>query len=121
MERLFGTVTSDDGAEFSLVVHLPSPVNGGGWHRGLPCPACGDERYYDSPKHHALAECAACGCVHGQLYLGDSFGVVKPSMTCNPASDARAVPYDLTCLGSGGITRRHGFFDPLTGLITQVG
>jgi hypothetical protein len=31
------------------------------------------------------------------------------------------VYYDLTCLGSTGLTRRHGWYNPVTKLITQVG
>jgi len=95
------------------------------------CPACGDKR---APKHSAFVperltdsarECRACGCVfttEGRaLYKGDSYAIVGATMTSCPEATARQVAYDLTVLGSDGVTRRHGFFDPRTKRITQVG
>lgn len=95
------------------------------------CPACGDKR---APKHSALVperladrarECRACGCIHTPegraIYKGDSYQIVGATMTSCPEATARQVAYDLTVLGSGGVERRHGFFDPRTKRITQVG
>ena len=60
-------------------------------------------------------------------YKGESYSYVKPYMTGGlgwdeiKAADERAVPYDLMVLGSDGRTRRHGWYDPQTKRITQVG
>ena len=66
-------------------------------------------------------ECPHCGTVQGQCYKGDSYKVVLPywdNTNCNPDT---WVGYDLTVLGSDGVTRRHGFFNPETHRITQTG
>ena len=74
-----------------------------------------------------LYRCLACSCLHGEVNKGTSYGYVKPYMTGGlswdeiKAADERAVPYDITVIGSDGLTRRHGWFDPQTKLITQVG
>jgi hypothetical protein len=31
------------------------------------------------------------------------------------------VPFDFTCVGSGGVMIRHGWFDKKTGYMVQVG
>ena len=64
-------------------------------------------------------ECPHCGAVQGECYKGESYGIVKAFFSKEPV--AREVYYDLTVLGSDGIERRHGWFDPATGYITQVG
>lgn len=83
------------------------------------CPACNGSNDIELPG--GLKECAYCGCLHGQTYLGESYRYVKPQMISSREADQRAKPFDITCLGSKGITRRHGFYDPKTKCITQVG
>jgi len=83
------------------------------------CPACNGSD--DEEAETGVYRCRACGCLHGTVYLGESYKYVLPHMTDDPEADKRAIPYDFECLGSEGITRRHGWYDPQTRLITQVG
>lgn len=84
------------------------------------CPACSGKRSVKYPDHSASVRvCKRCGAVYGSMYLGESYGIVKPYFDPNP--EAKSTYFDFTCLGSEGITRRHGWFNPETGLLTQVG
>lgn len=65
--------------------------------------------------------CRKCEAVFGQCYKGDSYGIVLPFMTADKDATERQRYYDFTVLGSDGVTRRHGWFDPQTKLITQIG
>jgi len=69
-------------------------------------------------------ECGYCGAIYGTCYLGQSCGYVKPYFD-NSDYDAQELGtaryFDLTCLGSKGITRRHGWFNPENKMITQEG
>jgi hypothetical protein len=65
--------------------------------------------------------CAKCGAIFGSCYLGDSYGLVSPYMTANIAATERQRYFDFTTLGSKGVGRRHGWFDPETRMMTQVG
>lgn len=80
-----------------------------------PYPACGE-----LSKHIVLkgdvARCESCGCVNGTCYLGDSYTYAIPGLVEGEAHRA----YDLTCLGSAGITRRHGWVDAANRVV-QVG
>ena len=53
--------------------------------------------------------------------LGETYKIVKPHFTTDPTADERARYFDFTYLYSEGIGRRHGWFDPKTGLLTQTG
>ena len=66
-------------------------------------------------------ECPTCGAILGSCYKGDSYGIVKPFMVNVEPPAERVRYYDLRVLGSDGISRRHGFFDTVTGLIVQIG
>lgn len=92
----------------------------GAEHMGEPCPMCGCKW---GRKTHTLRVyyCENCGGVVGTCYLGESYSFVLPyfSKETVPANKTRY--FDLTCLGSEGITRRHGWYCPETKLITQVG
>lgn len=88
---------------------------------GVDCPACSAPAHRPYPGQIGVYVCASCGCVHGNTYLGDSYSIVKPAFETLPDSMVEAKPFDLMCLGSKGIERRHGFFNPATRLITQVG
>lgn len=85
----------------------------------MNCPACSSTQI--STDARQVNTCGACGAIFADnLYLGDSYAIVKPFMSERVDMDD-AVYFDFTCLGSKGLTRRHGWFDPETGLILQVG
>lgn len=95
------------------------------------CPACScrkSKRYEGrgAPAHgDDVRECSRCKAVFtrgdSRIYLGESYGIVTPRFTTDSSADERARYFDLSTLGSDGLGRRHGWFDPQTGLITQVG
>jgi hypothetical protein len=90
----------------------------------VTCPVCSSEKARHDPKHPVQVYiCNGCGCVHGTCYLGESYSVVRnqfhPQAATFPVENERH--YDLTCLGSEGISRRHGKFDPATRFILQTG
>lgn len=86
----------------------------------MNCPGCSGKGVVR--KGTQIYDCKSCGGVFGDCYLGDSYGIVLPRFSADgQVADARAKYFDLTCLGSEGVTRRHGWFDPITKLITQVG
>ena len=97
----------------------------------MKCPACNHtkNRDYRPEKFHGeVRECAGCGAIFTRdsaaIYLGESYLIVSPWFADEKdmeAADKRARYFDLTCLGSQGMTRRHGWFDPETKRITQVG
>lgn len=66
-------------------------------------------------------ECPKCGAIQGECYKGQSYQIVLPFFSKNEVPNDEWVYYDLTVLGADGIERRHGWFDPATRLITQVG
>lgn len=85
----------------------------------MTCPLCNKGATKD--RGHGVFECLNCGTICGQCYLGDSYGHVLPYMAADepPADQLRY--FDLTCLGSEGVTRRHGWYDPATRLVVQAG
>lgn len=89
--------------------------------QGKECPACSGTVHTEK-QAHTVYQCHACSCLWSpSIYLGDSYGLVRPQWSTDPSADSRAIPFDFVCLGSAGITRRHGWFDPQTRLITQTG
>ena len=89
----------------------------------LPCPACSSR---DNLEHSnaALASCGRCGALFTTrpIPAGDSYALVAPRWATDPAADSRARYFDLDVLqGDGTVSRRHGWFDPETRLVTQVG
>ena len=87
----------------------------------MTCPACSSPRSSDHPTIFGVYTCRKCQAVYGRCYLGDSYTIVKPWFAKEEPPAERCRYFDLDCLGSGGLTRRHGWYDPATGLITQVG
>lgn len=90
------------------------------------CPACSSKKSKKHPKHpFQVRVCSRCGAIFtppgSAIYLGESYEIVLPRFTTDPSADERAVYFDLDTLGSEGLGRRHGWFDPATGLLTQVG
>lgn len=91
----------------------------------MNCPACNSTRRTET-RTSGVYTCRKCGCLFGQTYLGESYALVDPSFasaaqlaTAEAAGTVRG--YDLMCLGSAGITRRHGFYDTVSRRITQTG
>lgn len=96
------------------------------------CPACGASRRYSKAPdvsvvperlHDAVRECRKCQGIYTlrSIYLGDSYLIVLPYFSTDPTSDERQRYFDLDCLGSKGLSRRHGWFDPANKKLTQVG
>jgi len=86
------------------------------------CGCCGHERGFPVEGHADVRTCERCGGLNGRCYLGQSYTLVLPQWDAPDACDPADQQYfDLECLGSGGITRRHGWFNPATRKITQVG
>jgi len=86
------------------------------------CPACSCTKGF-VVKMARVYECGDCHAIYGDMYLGDSYTFVLPEFS-NEYGQAvldRQRYFDFTCLGSKGVTRRHGWFDPATKRITQVG
>lgn len=70
---------------------------------------------------YGVHECPHCKAVFGTCYLGESYGIVLSYMTSANVPMDQTRYYDFETLGSDGIGRRHGWFDPATRLIVQVG
>lgn len=86
----------------------------------MKCPGCGGS--LKRTERVGVYTCRKCkGLIADHIYLGDSYGLVKPWMTTEQVPADRMRYFDLTCLGSAGITRRHGFYDTETGLVVQSG
>lgn len=71
-------------------------------------------------KFYGVSECPYCKAIFGSTYLGDSYSLVKPYFDTDPAP-AEERYFDFETLSSKGIGRRHGWFNPTTGFVTQVG
>lgn len=84
------------------------------------CPACSHTRGFEI-QMASIYECGACHGIFGRCYLGDSYTYVLPQFVAGVVPVEHQRYYDFTCVGSKGLTRRHGWFDPATRLITQVG
>jgi len=91
------------------------------------CPACGAQesnaREVEGYRG-SVVKCNDCGGIYtregSSIYKGDSYNLVKPWMSDRPDMED-ACYFDLTVLGSDGVTRRHGWYDPQTKMILQVG
>lgn len=86
----------------------------------LCCPACSSENSRQFGSSFTLQECESCGAVFGECYLGESYRIASPGL--HQQTEAMEIRYfDLTCLGSNGIVRRHGWSDRFTGKTVQFG
>ena len=86
----------------------------------MKCPSCSRIKGIRVIRD-LVYECPECGCVFGSCYLGESYNYVLPYWSKSDVPEENIRPYDLTCIGSEGITRRHGWFDPETKRIVQTG
>jgi hypothetical protein len=87
------------------------------------CPACSNRRGNKADSRFVYT-CKACGGIFstsGILYLGDSYSYVLPRFETAEVPAEQTRYFDFLCLGSKGLERRHGWFNPATKLITQVG
>lgn len=90
----------------------------------MTCTCCNNKRgnkRYDENKIglYDVYRCAKCGAVFGSCYLGDSYTVVLPQW--HQGDDGETFYFDLECLGSAGLQRRHGWANKATRKIVQVG
>jgi len=86
----------------------------------MTCPACNGKRH-DTTQITGVYVCLRCKAIHGQCYLGESYELVLPYMTAEDVPHERLRYYDIQCLGSEGITRRHGWYDVESKVIVQTG
>jgi len=91
------------------------------------CPCCGAPPTKWDPDVDTMGTivyCSKCGAMFtapGEtIYRGDSYNYVSPMMSRRTDMDG-AKYFDLMVLGSNGVERRHGWFDPDTKLILQIG
>jgi hypothetical protein len=83
------------------------------------CPACSGKRLRKVSGHVSVFECVRCEALFGTCYLGESYELVLPRWHRGPETKPRY--YEFTTLGSEGVGRRHGWFEPTTRCITQTG
>lgn len=86
----------------------------------MTCPACSSTKNENFGSYVNVRVCRACGAVHGRCYLGQSYSIVLPYWD-DSVGETEEVYFDLDCLGSKGMTRRHGWYNPVTKRITQTG
>lgn len=86
----------------------------------MKCPACSSSNKKDAGRIGVYI-CEDCNAVYGQCYLGESYQWALPRFHPDPNTVKEPRYYDLMCLGSEGIRRRHGWVDPISKLIIQVG
>lgn len=85
------------------------------------CRACSNVRGNKETATRGVYVCAKCSAVFGTCYLGDSYALVTPYLSNVLVRPEDQRYFDFTTLGSAGVGRRHGWFDPITKLMTQVG
>jgi len=84
------------------------------------CPACSHKK--GSEVKPFVYSCGACDAIFSDnIYLGESYEFVLPFMASEDVPQERTRYFDFTCLGSQGVTRRHGWYDIQTKRIVQVG
>jgi len=86
----------------------------------MNCPAC-SAKSKPLPDHFVY-RCTKCDAIFSNnMILGDSYKYVSARMTDEDVPEDRLRYFDFTCIGSKGVTRRHGWFDRITKLVVQVG
>ena len=85
-----------------------------------PCSACSNNTgrlvTVNGRDSSGLHVCDRCGALLGRCYRGDS----PVLMTFGPDGDETRY-FDLDLLGSDGVSRVHGFFNPATMKVVQFG
>ena len=89
----------------------------------MACPACNStkNRLWKPEKHAQIFECRTCGAIHGTCYLGDSYEIVRNAWSPTEVPPEKTRYFDFITLGSKGMDRRHGWYDPETRLVVQIG
>lgn len=87
----------------------------------MNCPCCSGKRHSLVAGTASVYKCKRCGAIHGSCYLGDSYSLVLPYWDDADPATREQLYFDLDCLGSKGVERRHGWFNPATRKIIQVG
>lgn len=91
----------------------------------MKCPACsnqrGNKRAFERIGLADIKRCAKCGAEFGTCYLGDSYSVVLPYWHEGEDDPSQWFYFDLECVGSRGVERRHGWAHRETRKIVQVG
>ena len=87
-----------------------------------PCSCCNNNTarvvLNDQGHETSLLICAGCGALLGHCYRGDSPVLMTFSPDTTPAEQTY---FDLDLLGSGGITRTHGWYNPADMKVVQFG
>ena len=96
--------------------------------KGFYCHGCGkrvNQKIVNTPYRGVISvwQCPHCEAIqsHTYIYLGESYSLVLPYFDtgeCNP-DDQRY--YDFLVLFGNKTDRRHGWYNPATKRITQVG
>ena len=98
----------------------------------MKCPACSSTTHEKVRGYQELFTCSACGALHGRAYLGDTLHLVHPQFVSDERqAELEALPdgdaerygtyFDFVTTGSDGLGRRHGWYDPKTRDLLQVG
>lgn len=83
------------------------------------CPACGSARLKATDRVQ-LSICRKCAAIFGgPIYLGDSYAIAGPGLHAETGAPIRY--FDLDCLGSAGLQRRHGWVEVGSNRVVQVG
>lgn len=85
------------------------------------CPCCSDKRMKPVEAHPGIYSCGACDAIFGDCYLGDSYAIVHPQWADPNTPTEQTRYFDFMCVGSTGVTRRHGWYDRATRRIVQTG
>ena len=88
----------------------------------MNCPNCNKiiNQKRDRVNLSTIYKCSHCKAIFGDCYLGDSYNYVLPRFSTDNNPEEQLY-FDFTCLGSEGVTRRHGWYNPVDNKLTQVG
>ena len=120
-EPIFSSSSAADIFGFCLKEKITAtfeePVSSFGYHK---CPCCSEQKF--DRVDLGIRTCLGCNAIFGTPSLESSYKHVLPEMDNDPAAP-NARYFDFTCSGgTTGVTRRrHGWYNPETKLITQIG
>jgi len=85
------------------------------------CPACSAKKATDLAC--GVVECVECGAVYTthHIPLGRTYSFVLPYLDDGNCPAEEWKYFDFDFLSSKGLGRRHGWMNPATKLITQIG
>jgi hypothetical protein len=87
----------------------------------MKCSACNGRLV--ATDRPTLTRCSKCGGLHGSCYRGDAVALVGLDlpMQAEATSPESLRYFDLTVVGSQGVSRTHGWFDAHTSRVVQYG